>query len=94
LWGAIHGDDIDFAANQLGRKLGGALVSPLRPAILDREVATLDPPEFTQSLQESGRPWALCRSVVRAKQTHGRDFSGLLRACRQRPCCGRAAERG
>ena len=47
----------DFDAERAcGRDLGDALLSSLRPAILDRDGATLDPTEFTKSRHKSSRP--------------------------------------
>ena len=52
-------DDIDLEPDELGRDLGEALAASLRPAILDRDGAALDPAEFAQPLHKSGGPWAL-----------------------------------
>jgi hypothetical protein len=45
-----------MAVFALGRDLGEALGVALRVAILDRDVATLDPAEFAQPLHKSGCP--------------------------------------
>ena len=58
LWGSRRDDDIDLEPDELGRDLGEALVASLRPAIPDRDGATLDPAEFAQSLHKSGDPFA------------------------------------
>src|SRR5437899_9951998 len=50
-------NDIDVEPNELGRDLGVALGAALRPAILDRDGATLDPTEFAQACHKSSRPW-------------------------------------
>ena len=50
-------DDIDLEPDELGRDLGVALGAALRPAILDRDRATLDPAELAQPLHKSGGPW-------------------------------------
>jgi hypothetical protein len=39
-------DDIDLEPHELGREVGVAVVAPFRPAILDRNSATLDPTEL------------------------------------------------
>ena len=57
--GRRRDDDIDLEPDELGRNLGVAFVASLRPAILDRDGATLDPAEFAQSLHKSGEPWAV-----------------------------------
>jgi len=61
------------------------------PAILDREVATIDPSEFTQPLHKSGNPLALDRRRG-AQEPDGRQFARLLRARRERPRGRHAAE--
>ena len=47
-------DDVDLEPDELGGDLGEALVASLRPAIFDRDGATLDPAEFAQPLHKSG----------------------------------------
>src|SRR5262249_12915349 len=64
---------------------------PLGPAILDREIMALDPPQFAHSLHEGGSPLALRRRVTRSEQSDGRRLR-LLRARRKRPRGGRPAQ--
>src|SRR5262245_57893935 len=64
---------------------------PLRPPILQRDGATLDPAEFAQPLHKGGDPLALDRRSCGTQVTDGRHFRRLLRARRERPR-GRAAE--
>src|ERR1700730_4213890 len=86
LWGSRRDDDINLEPDELGRDFGEALVASLRPAILDRDGATLDPTEFTKSPHKSSSPWAEERSV-RAQKPDGRQLPRLwLRLRRQRPC--------
>ena len=87
-------NDIDFEPDELGRDLGEALAASLRPAILDRDGAALDPAEFAQPLHKSGDPWALGRRRGRAQEPDGRQLARLLRARRERPRRRRAAEQG
>ena len=47
-------DDIDLERNQFGRERGKPLGLPLRPAIFDRDVPTLDVAGFVQPLMEPG----------------------------------------
>ena len=89
---AVRDNDIDLEPDELGRDLGEALVASLRPAILDRDGATLDPAEFAQPLHKSGDPLALGRRRARAQEPDGRQLSRLLRARRERPRRRRAAE--
>src|SRR5215831_149321 len=42
-WESSRNYDIDLASDKLGRELGGSVAAAFRPAILDREVAPLDP---------------------------------------------------
>jgi hypothetical protein len=45
----VRGNDINLEPNEFVSKLGQAVVASLRPAILDPDVVTLDPAEFSQS---------------------------------------------
>jgi hypothetical protein len=44
--GSAHSDDIDLEPHELGRDLSESLTAALGPAILDRDIATLDPTAF------------------------------------------------
>src|SRR6516162_5096834 len=92
IFGPPGNNDIHFLSDELGNDLGGALAATLRPAILDGDVATLDPAEFSQSLHKSGSPSNLHRRRDCAQEPDGRQFSWLLRARRERPRHSRAAE--
>ena len=85
-------NDIDLEPDELGRDLGEALVASLRPAILDRDGAALDPAEFAQPLHKGGDPLAPGRRRARAQEPDGRQLARLLRARRERPRRRRAAE--
>ena len=52
-------NDINLALDELGRNLSEALAATLRPPLLDRDGATLDPAEFTQPLNKDGEPLAM-----------------------------------
>src|SRR5215831_16472771 len=54
--GSRRDNDIDLQTDELGRNLGVALAASLRPPILDRDAATLDPTKFAQTPHESGGP--------------------------------------
>src|SRR5262249_54843853 len=56
--GSRRDNDIHFQLDELGSDLDEPLVASLRPAILDRDAATLDPTEVAQSLHKSGDPLA------------------------------------
>ena len=85
LRGSRRDNDIDLEPDELGRDLGEALAASLRPAILDRDGATLDPAEFAQPLHKSGGPLAPGRRRARAQEPDGRQLRRLLRARRERP---------
>src|SRR5262249_38602150 len=87
----IRDDDSGFQADELCGDLGGALRAAFRPTILDCDRATLAPSELTQSCRECGRPQAPVRRVRSQEADHWQP-GGLLRARRERPRCGRAAE--
>jgi hypothetical protein len=44
--GCVRNDDIDLEPDEFGDDLGGTLEACLRPAILDRDIATFDPAKF------------------------------------------------
>src|SRR5262245_4323632 len=66
---------------------------PLRPTILDRQGATLDPAEFAQSLNKGGSPCTPGRRSARSKEPNDRHLRWLLRPRRERPRDRRAAEK-
>ena len=66
-------------------ELAGALGASPQPAIPDRDIATLDPPEFPQPLHKSRGPLARSRRRERAKEPHGLQLPRLLRARRKGP---------
>jgi hypothetical protein len=81
---------IHLEPDELGRDLGEVFVSSLRPAILNRDGAALDPAEFAQPLHKSGNPPVHGYRRARAQEPDGWR-PGLLRARRERPR-GRTAE--
>src|SRR5262245_63366674 len=85
-------NDIDLEPDQFGGDLGEALAAALRPANLNRDVATFHPTEFAQTLHECGEPLALDQGRGGAQESDGRQLAGLLRARRERPRSRRAAE--
>src|SRR5438094_4073 len=82
LWGAprIHGellklgfdDQIDLELDELGSDLGEAFRAPFGPAVLDRNIAILNPTELAQPLDKSRDPLALDQSRGRAQEADGR----------------------
>src|SRR5262249_47382698 len=81
---------IHLESDELGRVFCVALAAALCPAILDRQVATVDPSEFAEPLNKSGNPVALNRRVG-TQEADGRQLARLLRGRRERPR-NRAAE--
>src|SRR5215831_13874294 len=78
-------DHIDLESDKLGGNLAKALGTPLRPTILDRHGATLDPAEFAQSLNKGGCPCTPGRRSARSKEPNDRHLRWLLRPRRERP---------
>src|SRR6516225_1436852 len=74
------------SAARVARLLGEALVASFPPAILDRDVATVDPAEFPQSLHKCVGQFASGRTRALAQETDGRQLARLLRSRRERPC--------
>src|SRR5262245_2210305 len=89
--GALRDNDVDLEPDEFGRDLRKALAAPLRPAILDRDIPTVDPTEVAHSLHKGSDPKAHCRESGGAQEPNSRELS-LLRARCERPR-GRAAER-
>ena len=85
-------NDVDLEPDELGRDLDEALGASFRPAILNRDGATLYPAKFTQSLRKGGDKLALGRTRALARKSDGLQLPRLLRARRERPRSGRAAE--
>jgi hypothetical protein len=86
-FGALqHGaeDDIHLEPDEFGREFGKSLAASLRPAILDRDRAPLDPAELAQPLHKGGGPLAPVRRRARSEEPDHRH-SRLLRTRRKRP---------
>ena len=90
--GCRRKNDIDLEADKLSRDLDVALAAPLSPAILNRDIATLDPAEFVESLYKRGDPLAPGRRRGSAQESDSRQLARLLRVRGERPC-GRASEK-
>src|SRR5438034_10557265 len=84
----------DLPPNQLGRQRRQPIVSALRPAVLDRNVLTLDEAGFLQSLAECAQaPFHDGFRRCGAEEPDHRHRR-LLRPCRERPRgCGAAEQR-
>src|SRR6516164_7476509 len=85
-------DHIDLESDKLSGNLAEALGTSLRPTILDRQGATLDPTEFAQSLDKGGLALAIDRTRVGTQISDGRHLPRLLRPRHERPRRCRAAE--
>jgi hypothetical protein len=68
---------MDLLLHELRRNLGDALRTPFRPAIIDRDGATVSPTEFAQSLDKSTPIWTVGRSV-KEHERDGRPLARLL----------------
>src|SRR5262249_21753059 len=84
-------DNIDLETDELSGDLGEAVATSLRPAILDRDGAVLDPSELRQSADVSGSPRTPDRGGCPAThEAYGRDLllpptRRTLRVRRERP---------
>src|SRR5262249_8729255 len=84
-------NDIDLEPDQFGGDLSETLAAALRPANLNRDVATFHPTEFAQPLHECGEPLALDQGRGGAQESDGRQLARLLPPRRERPRRRRAA---
>src|SRR5262249_62180831 len=75
-------DQVHIGANQLGGQFGKSLVVPLRPAVLDGDVRTLDVTEVAQTQADSLKPRGKRRWRCHAEESDPRCFARLLRPCR------------
>src|SRR5262245_55717299 len=71
--------------DEFSHDLGEMLDPPLRPAILDRDRAILNPAEFTQSLHKRADPTVVEGRRVGAQEPDSRQFRWRLGARHQRP---------
>src|SRR5262249_26091486 len=77
--------------NQIGGHRRQSINSALRPAIFDRHVAAFDVAGFLQGLTECSRHWLVSGRRLGVEKSDHRHRR-LLRARRERPRDGRAAE--
>src|SRR5262249_50721270 len=82
--GSYRDNDIDLVPDELCRVFCVALIAAFCPAIVNRQVATIDPTKLPEPLIKSGNPWGLNRSVG-TQESDGRQFARLLRAHGERP---------
>ena len=74
-------DSLASEIDCLVRQTGGVAARPretLRPAILDRDIATFRPTEFAQSLHKGSDPFPLARRRALAQEPDGRHSACLL----------------
>src|SRR5262249_3894530 len=91
----MRDNDIDIESDELSEDFGRALAAPFPPAIENGHVATFDPAELAQPLDESIGPLPLnrSRSRIRAEKSDRGQGCRLLRARGERPR-GCTAEQG
>src|SRR5947209_2892658 len=65
----IRDNDVHVKSNELSDDLGGALGASLRPSILDLDVMTFSPTEFSESVQEGCYPIAHLLWCCRTKES-------------------------
>src|SRR5215813_14043125 len=90
--GAPHRrDHVHMTADEIIGEGGQSIILAIGPAILDCRILALDIAGFAQAPTESGYAGGECYSRPAVEETdHRRRW--LLRACRERPRGGRAAE--
>jgi hypothetical protein len=87
----MRSDHRHLTTYQIGCEVGQSVGLVLRPAILDRHILALDVAGFTKALAECGQIGCTIDRRRAAKESYHRHRS-LLRARRERPRGGRAAE--
>src|SRR5262249_13718862 len=84
-------NDVDLEPDELGCDLAETLSASLRPAVLDCDDTPLNPSEFAQSLHKSaGEVNPTCGGAY-SQEANSRQPAALLRARREGPYDGRAA---
>src|SRR5262249_12196680 len=91
----MRDNDIDIESDELSEDFGRALAAPFPPAIENGHVATFDPAELAQPLDESIGPLPLnrSRSRIRAEKSDRGQGCRLLRARHDGPHYCAADER-
>ena len=90
--GSRRDNDVDLSLDELGRDLGEALRTPIRPTLLDCKGAVLSPAEFAQPLHKRRDVSSPSGNRSRAKEPNGRQLLRLLRPRHNRPRGRRAPE--
>src|SRR5262249_31479727 len=80
-----------FRPCKFGRNFYRTVIPSFRPPRIDLGVATFGPTKFAEPLHESSEPWPANRRGGRTQESES-SHSLLLRACRERPYRGCAAE--
>src|SRR5204862_7592915 len=91
IFGSGSYNDIDVQSNEVCRDPGETIAASLSPGIRYGNGTALNPAEFTQSLQEGRKPFALDSGRALAQEPD--DWLFLLRARRERPRCRRTADK-
>src|SRR4029077_915199 len=77
-------NDIHLEADELCRAFSVAFGAALRPSILDRDGATIDPAKFLQARDKRCSPWTKA-GRIRAQKAYCGQLARLLRICGHRP---------
>ena len=80
--GCRRRDHVDVAADEVGGQCGQPIVVAIRPAVLDRQILSLDIAGFVQSLVERGHIW--CKRPGRADAEEADHRHRLLLRARGR----------
>src|SRR5215470_14928447 len=88
----MRSDHRHLTAHQIGCEVGQSFLLVLRPAILDRDILTLDVPGFINALPECGQIACTISRRPEAAEEADHRHRRLLRARRERPRNRRAPE--
>src|SRR5262245_31271387 len=86
-------DQVHIGANQFGGQFRKSLVVPLRPAVLDGDVRTLDITGVAQTQADSPKPRGKRRWRCHAEESDPRHLARLLRTRGARPRGGGGEQR-
>ena len=93
--GGAYGDDVGLEAQTFGREGWKPLAMSVRGKIVDGDGLPIHIAQVAQALEERVKSWRprLQRAWIERKEAEPRNFLGLLRSRRERPCRHRPTEK-